>query len=345
MFEIFVECGAPKEILYSNKPHIGTDILRKVIVNMRNKILNYNAEIRYNTCMTDIIIKDNQVIGIEVNNKEIINTNNLILALGNSARDTFKMLYDKGIDITSKPFAIGLRIQHPQKMINKSQYGSNDYNLPAASYKLTYQTKNKRGVYTFCMCPGGYVINASSEENGLVINGMSNYKRDSLNANSAIIVTVSSKDFGENPLDGIKYQRNLEQKAYELGKGHIPIQTLKGFMENKIIVSKDVSSLFKGKYEWANLNEILPLYISDSIKEAIDYFGGKINGFDTDDAILAAIETRTSSPVRILRDDNLESNIKGIYPIGEGSGYSGGITTSAIDGIKIFEQIIKKYKN
>lgn len=195
------------------------------------------------------------------------------------------------------------------------------------------------------MCPGGYVINASSEENRIVINGMSNYKRDSLNANSAIIVTVSNKDFGDNIDDVINYQRKLEENAYNIGKGNIPIQTYKGFKENKILPIGNIEPIFKGNYTLCNINEILPDYVNDALKEAMEYFGTKIKGFNSDDTIIAAVESRTSSPIRIVRDDNLESNIKGIYPIGEGSGYSGGITTSAMDGLKLFETIIKKYKN
>ena len=344
VFEIFVENGAPKEILITNKPHIGTDILRQVIINMRNKIIEYGGEIRYNTCLTDLIIKDNEIKEIVVNDNETIKTNNLVLALGNGARDTFQMLLDRNLNITSKPFAVGIRIQHPQKLIDKAQYGTNNFNLPPSSYKLTYTSSNKRGVYTFCMCPGGYVINAMSEKERLVINGMSNYKRDSLNANSAIIVTISKNDFGSNPLDGIEYQRKLESKAYKIGNGHIPIQTYKGYKENKVFALGNIKPIFKGKYKLSNINEIFPDYINESLKEAIDYFGSKIKDFNSDDAIIAAVESRTSSPIRIERDELLESNIKGIYPIGEGSGYAGGITTSAIDGIKLFEVIISKYK-
>ena len=244
-----------------------------------------------------------------------------------------------------KPFAVGLRIQHPQKVISKSQYGEKYILLPPASYKLTYQTKDKRGVYSFCMCPGGYVVNASSEENRLVINGMSNYKRDTENANSALVVTIGPNDYGDKPLDGMNYQRTLEEKAYKLGNGKIPVQLLKDFRKNKTTtVLGKVSPIFKGQYKISNLNEILPEYLSDSLKEAIPHFAKKIKNFDMDDAILAGIESRTSSPIKIPRDECYESNIKGIYPCGEGAGYAGGITTSAIDGIKIAEQIIKTFR-
>ena len=347
VFEIFVENGAPKEIMYVNKPHIGTDILRKVIINMRNRIIKMGGTFKYNTCLTDIIIENNKIKAIEINNKEKINCKVIVLAIGHSARDTFRMLYEKKLIMTSKPFAIGIRIQHPQEMINKAQYG--DYKnkfLPVASYKLTYKSSNGRGVYSFCMCPGGFVVNASSEENRLAINGMSNHRRDSKNANSAIVVTVSPKDFGEHPLDGIEYQRRLEEKAYKIGNGKIPVQLLKDFNKN-ISSTKfgSVDPVFKGNYQFSNLNDVLPDYICVSLKEGISFFDKKIKGFAIKDAILAGIESRTSSPIRIERDDSLISNIQGIYPCGEGAGYAGGITTSAIDGIKVAEAIAKKYKN
>ena len=347
VFEIFVENGAPKDIMYLNKPHIGTDLLRKVIINIRNKIISMGGEFRYNACLTDIEIVDNKVKSIEINNSEKIECDNLILAIGHSARDTFKMLYEKGIYMESKPFAVGLRIEHPQKMINKSQYGL-EYHpyLGQASYKLTYKASNGRGVYSFCMCPGGYVVNASSEEGHLVVNGMSNHDRGSENANSAIVVTVSSKDFGTDPMDGVEYQRNLERLAYQLGNGKIPLQLYKDFCDNRKSNSLgEVKAITKGEYTFTNLNEILPEYISNSIKEAIPFFDRKINGFARSDALLLGIESRTSSPVKIIRDDNCMSSVIGIYPIGEGAGYAGGITTSAIDGVKMAIKFAKKYRD
>ena len=343
VFEIFVECGAPKEIMYVNKPHIGTDKLRTVVKNMRNKILEHGGVIRYNTCLTNIMIDNNKITSIEVNDNEIIKTDILVLAIGHSARDTFNMLYQNKLNMTPKPFAVGIRIMHPQDMIDKSQYGNTP--LTKASYKLTYQTQNKRGVYTFCMCPGGYVVNASSEKNRLAINGMSNYARDTVNANSAIIVTVTPTDFGEHPLDGIKFQQELEEYAYKLGNGKIPIQLYGDFKKNIKTTSLGVvEPIFKGHYEFSNINEILPNYIKESLVEGIDYFGKKIKGYDREDAIIAAIESRTSSPIRIVRNDLFESNIEGIYPCGEGAGYAGGITSAAIDGIKVAEAIARIYK-
>ena len=344
VLKTFVKHGAPKDILYLNKPHIGTDLLRNVIKNMINEIIKMGGDIKYQTCLTNINIKENKLISIEINNKEIIPCENLILALGHSSRDTFEMLLNNGLNIIPKPFAVGIRIQHPQALINKSQYGSNNLNLPPASYKLTHQTTKKRGVYSFCMCPGGYVVNASSEPNNLAINGMSNHKRNSENANSAIIVTISPDDFGNNPLDGIKFQRNLEQKAYEIGHGKIPTQLFKDFVQNKTSENfNTIKPIFKGKYELANLRDIFPEYISEALIEGIQNFDKKIKGFASDNAILSAVESRTSSPIKILRDENFISNIQGIYPIGEGAGYSGGIMTSAIDGIKVAENIIKTY--
>ena len=345
VLNIFVKHGAPKDILYLNKPHIGTDILRKVIKNIINEIINMGGQIKYNTCLTNIIIKDNKLTNIEINNKEIIPCENLILALGHSSRDTFEMLLKKGLNISPKPFAVGIRIQHPQFLIDFNQYGGNHLSLPPASYKLTYQTSKKRGVYSFCMCPGGYVVNASSEKEMLAINGMSNHNRDTKNANSAIIVTISPNDFGSKPLDGIKFQRKLEKKAYQIGEGKIPTQLFKDFVENKSSNElKNINPIFKGEYKLTNLRNIFPEYISEALIEGIQNFDKKIKGFASDDAILSAVESRTSSPIKMERDENFTSNIKGIYPCGEGAGYAGGITTSAIDGIKIAESIIKNYR-
>ena len=344
ILKIFVENGAPKEILYLNKPHIGTDLLREVIKNIRNKIIKMGGSFKYNSCLNDIIIKNNKLIAIRIN-KEIIDADNIILAIGHSARDTFKMLLKNKINIKPKPFAIGIRIQHPQELINKNQYGKEYKKLPNASYKLTYKSSNGRGVYSFCMCPGGFVVNSSSEEKMLSINGMSNHSRNEKNANSAIIVTISPNDFGTNPLDGIKFQRNLEKKAYEIGNGNIPVQLFKDYIDNKKSTDfKSVKPVFKGCYHFANLNEIFPSYINDSLKEAIINFDKKIKGFANNDVILAAVESRTSSPIRIERDDNCQTNISGIFPCGEGAGYAGGIITAAMDGLKVAETFAKIYK-
>ena len=336
VFEIFISCGAPKEIMYIHNPHIGTDLLRKVVVNMRNKIIEMGGVFKFNTTLTDIIIEDNKVTGIILNDKDKIKCDTLVLAIGHSARDTFKMLYSKGLDMSQKPFAVGLRIVHPQELIDKNQYGESYKLLGHANYKLTYNTK-KRGVYSFCMCPGGYVVNASSEKNRLVVNGMSNYNRDSGYSNSAIITTITYEDFGEGIFDGMRFQECLEEKSYELGYGLIPVQRYKDFKENKLSNIEQGLSFVKGKYKSSNLNDLFPEDIKQELIEAIDSFDKKIPGFK--DAYVLGVESRSSSPVRIIRDGNLESNIRGIYPCGEGAGYAGGITTSAIDGIKVSEKI------
>ena len=346
VLEMFVEAGAPNEILYLNKPHIGTDLLRNVIINLRNKIINMGGDIRYNSSLTNIEIQDSHIKSIEINNNEKIETEVLILAIGHSARDTFRMLNKNKIKMEPKPFAVGVRVQHPQEKINYSQYGNFKDILPPAAYKLTYHSSNGRGVYSFCMCPGGYVVNASSEDRRLAINGMSDHSRDSKNANSAIVVTVIPNDFNGNLFGGLEFQEKLEEKTYEIGEGKIPVQTLNDFMENK--KTEKIGSVeleMKGDYSLANLNEILPDYIAESLKEAFINFDKKIKGFADGDTILAAIETRTSSPVRILRDELGQSNIKGIYPAGEGAGYAGGIMSAAMDGLKVAESIAKIYWN
>lgn len=347
VFDIFIEAGADKKISYVNKPHIGTDKLRSIIKNIRLKIMEMGGEFHYNTCLTDISISDNRVNKIELNNTTWIDTDILVLAIGHSARDTFELLNNRNIKMEPKPFAVGIRIQHPQKLINQNQYGVSSHpRLGAASYKLTYKAQNGRGVYSFCMCPGGFVVNASSEKNCLAINGMSNNDRNSENANSALIVTITPDDYGNLPLDGVAFQRDLEEKTYRLGKGAIPSQLYKDYKNNKIsTVLGSTKPIFKGSYTLTNINDIFPEYINEALKEAIEYFDHKIKGYASDSAILAAVESRTSSPVKIIRNEVGESNILGIYPCGEGAGYAGGITSAAIDGIKIAENIAKKYKS
>ena len=342
VLETFYKFGAPKEILYQAKPHIGTDLLIGVIKSMREEIIRLGGEFRFNTRLNDLVIENGKISKVLLND-EYVDTDILILGIGHSASDTFYML-NKYLKMEAKPFALGVRIQHNQKMIDESQYGKTIPKLGPASYKLTYQTSKGRGVYTFCMCPGGYVVNSSTNNGYLSINGMSNYKRDSKNANSAVIVTVSPKDFGTNPLDGIEFQKSLEKKAYDIGLGYIPTQLYKDFKEAKESTSfGSVEPIFKGSYTFKDINLILPDYICDALKEGIDAFGMKIKGFNSDDSIISAIESRTSSPVKIIRDENFEA-LEGIYPIGEGAGYAGGITSAACDGIKVSEKILDKYK-
>ena len=345
VFEIFIENGAPEEIMYLNKPHIGTDILRKVIVNIRNKIISLGGEFKYNSTVTDLIIDNNKINGVIINNNEKVLSDIIVLAIGHSARDTFYMLRNKNIKMNKKNFAVGIRIEHNKELIDKSQYGESYKLLPSASYKLTYQTKSGRGVYSFCMCPGGYVVNASSEEECLAVNGMSNYKRDARNSNSAIVVTINKDDLGEDLFSGIEFQRKLEKSAYIEGNGLIPIQRYIDFKNN--VKTEKLGSIIpntKGKYNLSNINNIFPDFINDSLKEGIDNFDKKIKGFACDDAIILGVESRTSSPIVIERDEKFESSIKGLYPCGEGAGYAGGITTAAIDGLKVAEQIAIIYR-
>ena len=354
VLKILVEAGAPAEILYQQKPHLGTDLLVEIVETVRKQIISMGGEFRFNSQVTDILIRKNAVVGVTVNDGENINTQILVCAIGHSARDTFTMLHGKGLDMSAKSFAVGVRIEHLQTMINKSQYGQDEVpGLGAASYKLTHKTKAGHGVYSFCMCPGGYVVNASSEKQKLAINGMSYQSRDSKNANSAVVVTVSPEDYvtfehetGSKALQGIAFQSQLEATAFKLCDGAIPIQRFADFKERQ--TSQAVGSIepcIKGRYQLANIHDCLPTFISASIIEGIEAFGRKIKGFACDDAILSGIESRTSSPVRINRDEQFQANIRGFYPCGEGAGYAGGITSAAIDGIKIAEEINKIYNN
>ena len=342
VLKIFVENGANESIMYVNKPHLGTDWLRTIVKNMREKIISWGGEVHFNSKLTDIKIENNELQGITINDSEYIKTNCLILAIGHSARETFYMLNEHNLSMNSKPFAVGLRVEHKQSLIDENQYGKYAKYLPPADYKLTYTAKSGRGVYSFCMCPGGYVVNSSSVDGQTVVNGMSNKTRESDNANSAIIVTVSNKEYGDGLFDGIKFQEKLEKLCYKEGNGAIPLQKNIDFKNN--VKSTEIGSIkpiVKGNFAFGNLRNILPEYLCNDIIEAFKNFDNKIKGFDDDDALLLGVESRTSSPVRINRDDNLESNIKGIYPCGEGAGYAGGITSSAIDGLKVFESIIK----
>ena len=343
VFNIFVSCGANEDIMYSNHPHIGSDILRNVIQNLRRKIIAYGGDIQFNSLVENLIIDNGEVKGVLVNGKKVY-SKVVVLAIGHSARDTFYMLHNNNLNITSKPFAVGVRIVHLQELIDKNQYPKVYPNIPRATYKLTYTNSDGRGVYSFCMCPGGYVVNSSSDNMSVVTNGMSNYKRDSGFANSAIIVTVDSKDYGSNIFDGLKFMESLEKRAYKLTGGYLPIQKFKDYEMGKISKDiKDTDLFVKGNVIECNINDLFPDYINKALKNGINYFDNKIHGFK--DGLILAPETRTSSPIRIFRDENMESNILGVYPCGEGSGYAGGITTSAVDGIKVAEEIAKKYKN
>ena len=346
ILKIFHQMGGDESITYDNKPHIGTDYLQTVIKNMCEELTQMGATFMFNTKLTNIKTENNNIKSIEINNSEWLDTNTLILAIGHSARDTFLLLHESGLNMENKPFAIGIRVEHPQELINNNQYKEYAKYLPPASYKLTYHTKDNRGVYSFCMCPGGYVVNASSEPNKLCINGMSNFNRESPNANSAIIVSINEKDYGQELFAGMHLQQKLESLTFNYANGLIPTQRYEDFLLNKkSTYFNSVKPVHKGNTAYANLKEILPSYISNNIEEAMEHFNTLIKGFNHPDTLLSCIEARTSSPIRINRDDNYESNIKGIYPCGEGSGYAGGIMTSAMDGMRIAESIIKKNSN
>lgn len=350
VLDTFVKFGAKEDIRYINKPHIGTDVLTDVVRNMRNAIIEAGGQVRFETKLTDIVVKDNAVEAVIVNDSERINADSLVLALGHSARDTFKLLNEKGLVMEPKSFAVGVRMEHPQEMIDMSMYGmrhedSKDQILGAADYKLTAQASNGRAVYSFCMCPGGFVVNASSEDGMTAVNGMSYSGRDSQNANSAIIVSVTPEDFEtDEPLAGVEFQRKLERAAFEQGKGKIPVQLFGDFRDNRVSEAFDqVNTVTKGQTAFGDINRILPRELCDALKECIPVFGKSIKGFDREDAVLLAVESRTSSPIRIVRDGTLQSNIKGIYPCGEGAGYAGGITSAAMDGIRVFEALTGGY--
>ena len=344
----FVGAGAPEEIVYQQKPHLGTDVLIGIVETMRHQIEEMGGSFRFETKMTDLCIENGHLTAVEVNGEETIPAEVCVLALGHSARDTFAMLHKRNIYMEPKSFAVGLRMEHPQKMINYDLYGEEDNEfLGAASYKVTHTCENGRGVYSFCMCPGGYVVNASSEPGMLAVNGMSYQARESKNANSALIVTVSPDDFPEEgPLGGIAFQRNLEKAAWELGKGKIPVQLFGDFKAHQASTEfGEVHPQMKGEYVLADVRSVLPKMIGDSIEEGILAFGKKLRGFDREDALLSGVESRTSSPVRIVRNREGLSNIEGIYPCGEGAGYAGGITSAAMDGIKAAEFICEKFRN
>lgn len=341
-----VEAGAPQDILVDNKPHVGTANLVRVVENIRKKIENRGGEYRFESKVVDIIIEKGQVKGVILASGEEIMSSIVVLAIGHSARDTFVMLKDRGVELIPKPFSIGLRIEHPQELIDRNQYGkeAGHSSLGAAEYQLSYRTSFGRTVYSFCMCPGGTVIGASSELDTVVTNGMSQYARDGKNANSAIVVEVYPSDYEDDPLGGFGYQRKLEQDAFNLGGGNYfaPVQLLGDFIAGK---PSNQLGLIKPTYKpgvrLTDLGQVLPDKFTDPIREALQVFNKRIKGFTNPDAVLTGVETRTSCPLRILRGKDGQSvSVRGLYPAGEGSGYAGGIMSSAIDGIKAAEKII-----
>ena len=355
VLRIFAEHGAPESITYESKPHIGTDVLSAVVKEMRKYICAHGGEVRFHSQVTDIqthsdngqkILRKLKIYDSQKQETYLLDTDLAVFAIGHSARDTFSMIYQHGLPMQPKAFAVGVRIEHPQEMINQDQYGKNYPSfLPAAPYKLTANLDNGRGVYTFCMCPGGYVVNASSEEHRLAVNGMSYSRRDSQNANTAVIVTVSPDDFGsDHPLAGVEFQRKLEEAAYLEGNGKVPVQLFGDFCENRPSVQLGtVTPHIKGMYQLANVRNIFPEFIAESLTEGIQIFDHKLPGYARYDAVISGVESRTSSPVRLIRDQSLQSEIRGIYPCGEGAGYAGGITSAAMDGIKAAEMIASVY--
>lgn len=341
-----IEAGAPPEIGILAKPHVGTDQLLTVVAGLRKKIQRLGGSFRFRTRLEDIRIINGRLTGLLVNNSEWLETDTLVLAVGHSARDTFAMLEQHKVPMERKAFAVGLRIEHPQEMISRSQYGRlwNHPALPVADYKLAGRTRDNRGVYSFCMCPGGTVVNASSEQDGVVCNGMSDFARDGINGNAAIVVAVSPADFGYSGiLGGVEFQRQWEQAAYRIaGATHaLPVQLWKDFLEDRSSTKLGaIHPTATRAWELANLRSCLPPFVSQGLIEGIARFGKSIAGFDRPDGLLTGVETRTSSPLRILRDEACQSAIRGLYPAGEGAGYAGGIMSAAMDGIRVAEAIL-----
>ena len=349
VLEELYEAGAPEEILYSSKPHIGTDRLAIVVKNIRKKIERLGGDVRLESKLDKLYTANGAIQGVSYTHRgerTDIETDSVIMAIGHSARDTVEMLYKLGVEIIQKPFSVGARIEHPQNLINKAQYGkfANHPKLGAADYKLSCHGLHERGAYTFCMCPGGTVVAAASEKEGVIVNGMSSLARDGENANSALLVGIEPKDFpSEHPLAGIYYQREIEHKAFLLGGSDYkaPAQLVGDFLQGKQSTQLgSVQPTCPTGVTLTNLDEVLPQKVSATMKDAIVQMDKKLNGFNMYDAVLTAPETRSSSSVRILRDEFLECNIQGIYPCGEGAGYAGGIVSAAVDGIKCAHSVL-----
>jgi len=343
VLEVLHSHGAPEKILYEAKPHVGTDILVNLVKNIRNEIISLGGEVRFNTTLKEVVIENGRV-NSAITQNGVIPCESLIIATGHSARDTFKSLYKSGVEMIRKPFAVGVRIEHLSSDINKALYGdfSDSEYLGAADYKLAVHLKNGRGVYTFCMCPGGEVINASSETDGIAVNGMSYSKRDGVNSNSALLVGLEPSDFeGDDVFAGCSLQEKIEKSAYAIGKGAVPVTTVGSFVFGDEIKIGKVKPTVKPDYITADFCKIFPLFVAESLKDGILEFGKKIKGFDDKEAILTAPETRSSSPVRMVRNEDMQSvSVKGLYPCGEGAGYAGGIVSAAVDGITVAEKII-----
>ena len=352
ILQALTDAGAPKEILYQAKPHLGTDKLRNIVANIRKEIISLGGKVIFRAKVTDFITKKGVLEAVIINNKHELPVSRCILATGHSARDVYEKLWEIGIKMEAKPFAVGLRIEHPQHMIDCAQYGewAGNPRLGAADYHLTYRdTNSNRAAYTFCMCPGGYVVGATSEPDMLAVNGMSYHDRSSGISNSAVVVSVGEKDFDyKDPLSGMEFQRQIEKDAYKLGGGKYiaPVQTAEDFINDTIkeTPSRLKQATYKPNVTEANLRDCLPKEISEVLGEALQDFNKKIWGFGTNKGILTGVETRTSAPLRILRDEKYQAiNIEGLYPAGEGAGYAGGIISAAVDGIRVAQSIIETY--
>lgn len=352
ILQLFVDAGAPENILWEHKPHVGTDKLRSMVQGLSQKICSLGGQIRYESLVTDLIIKNNRVCGVVLANGERISAGAVILACGHSARDTYAMMNNHGVAMNAKPFAIGVRIEHPQELIDKAQYGdfAGHHLLGAADYALVYHTPDKsRTAYSFCMCPGGQVVAAASEAGGVVVNGMSMFKRDSKIANSALVVNVSPTDFGNNPLAGVEFQRHYEGLAFTAGGSnyHAPAQNFATFLNrSKPSLQSLVGASYRPGITACELDKVLPDYVSDTLRLGIQSFGNKLKGYADGGALLTGVETRTSAPVRIERDRNTYVSLTHdcLYPCGEGAGYAGGIMSAALDGYHVARAIMKRFK-
>ena len=369
VLRIFVSAGAPEDILYEGKPHIGTDKLRTVIPAIRERIIAAGGEVRFEAQVTDLKIREGAVRAVILQDGGLLETDTVVLAPGHSARDTIRALYERGIPMQQKDFAVGLRVSHPQRLIDRSQYGVCEkeemerLGLSAASYKLTARASSGRGVYSFCMCPGGYIVDASSEAGRIAVNGMSEHARNSGRANSAIVCTVGAEEFGgSHPLQGMLFQQKLEEKAFRLGKGSVPVQRYQALRDRFLQTEKSGEGTdrapsdgaadeylktqdlcIRGRWREADLSDLLPRDLTRDFIEGMEYFDRKIEGFAGPEAFCAGLETRTSSPVRIPRGEDLQAEIRGLYPCGEGAGYAGGIMSAAMDGIRVAEAIRKRF--
>ena len=349
VLEEFVTAGAAADILYLGKPHLGSDCLPAIVKKIRQTIIALGGEFRFNSLVNGLQIKNNKIIGVNIAGQDVLTGGAVVLAAGNSARDTLAMLFATGVNLQAKPFSIGVRVEHAQRWLDETQYGpaAGHPRLGAADYKLVFHAPSGRSAYTFCMCPGGLVVAAATETDGLVTNGMSLYARAGANANSALLVGVDPSDFGsDHPLAGIEFQRTWEKKAFALGGSNYfaPLQLVGDFLANRPSMALgNIQPTYCPGWRFANLFGCLPDYVTETLRSALLFFDKRMPGFGHNDAVLTGVETRSSSPVRIVRDEFFESNIRGLYPTGEGAGYAGGIMSSAVDGLRAAEALIRKY--